>query len=284
MFWLCTMDMNEQQDAAFALASPGTGTWIFESLQFKRWIEGSGKSRLLRCPGNGEFEWLYCKQLTVSVAGVGKTILAWVDVVLVHVCALTAPRSIIINDLRSRSTSNVAVVFFYFKYTNPVTLVQVLEALLAQLASVRLSTHKSIQALEDHWAKQTRPSRDQLLSALQHELSSYPHVYIVIDALDELPEDLLYDFVDILRSSPTSAHILMTSRDIPSISTLFPDDERLDILADDHDMRTYIEGQVGKPGMLSRQINIAPSIKEQVVAGVIEKARGMYGVRHHFPG
>jgi hypothetical protein len=103
-------------------------------------------------------------------------------------------------------------------------------------------------------------------------------VYIVIDALDELHEDLLYDFVDILRSFPTPAHILIASRDIPSISALFPYDDRLDILANDHDMRTYIEEQLGKPGMLSRQINMAPSIKEQVVAGVIKKARGMYVV------
>jgi hypothetical protein len=56
MIWLCTMDVNEQQDAAFTLASPGTGKWIFDSVQFKRWIEGSGKSRLLWCPGNGEFQ------------------------------------------------------------------------------------------------------------------------------------------------------------------------------------------------------------------------------------
>jgi hypothetical protein len=55
MIWLCAMDVNEQQDSAFALAVPGTGKWIFDIWQFKRWIEGSGKSRLLWCPGNGEF-------------------------------------------------------------------------------------------------------------------------------------------------------------------------------------------------------------------------------------
>jgi hypothetical protein len=173
----------------------------------------------------------------------------------------------------------VAVVFFYFKYTDHVTLVQVLEALLAQLASVRLSTHQSIHALEDHWAKRTRPSRDQLLSALQQEISSYSHAYIVVDALDELHEDLLHDFVDLIRTFPSPAHILITSRDIPSISALFPDDDHLDILADDSDMRTYIENQISKQGMLNRQVNMHPPIKEQVIAGVIEKARGMYVVR-----
>jgi hypothetical protein len=210
--------------------------------------------------------------------------LAWVELSLAHADALKAPRSIIINDLRARSAPNVAVVFFYFKYTDPVTLVQILEALLAQLASVRLSTHSSVQTLEDHRAKRTRPSRDQLLSALQHEISSYSDIYIVIDALDELHDELLHDFVNILRSFPKSAHIVITSRDIPSISTIFPDDDRLDILADKHDMRTYIEEQLVRPGMLSRQVNMAPSIKEQVVAGVIEKARGMHVVRSLFPG
>jgi hypothetical protein len=28
MIWLCTMDMNEQQDSAFALAASGTGNML----------------------------------------------------------------------------------------------------------------------------------------------------------------------------------------------------------------------------------------------------------------
>jgi hypothetical protein len=52
MNWLSTMDTNEQQTSAFAMASPGTGNWLFEAFQFDRWLKG--KSKLLWCPGNGE--------------------------------------------------------------------------------------------------------------------------------------------------------------------------------------------------------------------------------------
>jgi hypothetical protein len=78
-----------------------------------------------------------------------------------------------------------------------------------------------------------------------------------------------------LRSFPNSAHILITTRDIPAVSALFPDDDRLQILADDGDMRTYIETELSKPGILNRQVNTHPPITEEVTAGVIEKACGM---------
>jgi hypothetical protein len=168
------------------------------------------------------------------------------------------------------------VLFFYFNANfEDIRPIQVMEALLKQLSTIRLSTDNSIKVLEDHRKRGTRPTQEELMSALRHEISTYKNVYIVCDALDEFAEDNRHEFVDMLRSFPNSAHILITSRDIPSISALFPDDDRLQILADDGDMRTYIENELSKPGMLNRQVNMHPPIIQEVIAGVIEKACGM---------
>jgi hypothetical protein len=164
------------------------------------------------------------------------------------------------------------------------TVRKIAESLLQQLACIRLARSNAMMVIEQHRTRNTRPSLSEILAALHHEISTYSDVYIIIDALDEFglhDEGLIDEFVQVIQAFPRSAHTLITSRDIPSISGFFRDEIRLTITADDTDMRAYIEECLAKPGPLNRQVKGPPSLREKVISKVIEKACGMYVARRY---
>ena len=51
--WISPLNFNEQQDAAYGKRTKGTGAWLLQSSEFKRWM--GDKSGVLWCPGKREF-------------------------------------------------------------------------------------------------------------------------------------------------------------------------------------------------------------------------------------
>jgi Cdc6-like AAA superfamily ATPase len=186
-------------------------------------------------------------------------------------------RSVVVHHLREQLDlqSDATVLFGYFNYKRAYSTVQLLETLLKQLGHRRLSCHRTITNLIQERSRQNRPSLEQITAALFHEVSTYRKVYVVLDALDEFPEESQQELVEQLRALPSNVHILVTSRDLPTISDMFQEDERLDIVADEGDMRACITRRISKSGTLNRLINKPPSLNQEVADSVIEKAHGM---------
>jgi hypothetical protein len=154
-----------------------------------------------------------------------------------------------------------------------------LEALLKQLAFRRL-TPDSIELLQKHHKEKGRhPSLDTLMTVLKNEIETYSRLFIVVDALDEcFPEQVQEDLLEKLRSLTITPHakLMVTSRYIPSIESAICADIKLDIIANNSDIKSFVEARISKNNMLNRLVTKVPSIEEKVVGTVVDKAQGMY--------
>ncbi len=122
----------------------------------------------------------------------------------------------------------------------------------------------------------TRPSLTVLTQTLVHELGSFHHVYIVLDALDEFSDDNggQERLTDAMRSLGNNVHLLVTSRDITTIGSLFKADTRLDIRAANTDINSYIMSKLSC-GRLASLIKGRDDLRQAILNGVTEKADGM---------
>jgi ATP/maltotriose-dependent transcriptional regulator MalT len=77
---------------------------------------------------------------------------------------------------------------------------------------------------DDHQQGHTEPSHSELLDAIGDTITAHAHVFLVLDALDEYPEDkpfgrstLLELISQLLRTHPRCLHLVVTSRREPDI-------------------------------------------------------------------
>jgi hypothetical protein len=102
-------------------------------------------------------------------------------------------------------------------------------------------------------------------------------VFLVLDALDESPNEIGSSIRRYLvENLPENVSLLCTSRDIPDITNSFLDDRRLDIIAPDSDLQTYIESYLESKPKLQRLLARASDLtQELLVSKVIRKGNGM---------
>jgi hypothetical protein len=112
------------------------------------------------------------------------------------------------------------------------------------------------------------------MTVLRTEIGLYFKVYIVVDALDEVNcsrEDLLH----LLRYLSKTVNLLVTSRNIASIARDFEGVRCLNIHANEHDIRKYIEGRIPREPRLARHIQSHPGLKEEIMNKIIMNVKGM---------
>ncbi|GMF91910.1 unnamed protein product [Aspergillus oryzae] len=141
----------------FSRRQEGTGQWLLDSDPFQQWLEQSKTT-------------LFCQ----GIPGAGKTIMA----------------SIVVNYLgiKFKDDCHVAVAYIFcnFRRQNEQTSTDLLTSLLKQLACQTPTLPKCLKNLfGNHKNQQTRPTSDEIWTALHTIGSSYEKVFIVIDALDE---------------------------------------------------------------------------------------------------
>jgi NAD-specific glutamate dehydrogenase len=192
-------------------------------------------------------------------------------------------RSIVINHLRDlfKADENTAVVYIYCSYKAQYTVIQLLEALLKQLAFRRLTTNSVDLLQKEYMGRSCRPSLDTLTAVLKTEIETYSCVFIVMDALDEcFPEQVQVDLLETIQSLIITPHakLLVTSRHIPSIKSAIHADIMLEIMAMERDVRSHVEARIYNNNTLKRLVTKAPSMEEKVVRTVVDKAQGMYVV------
>ncbi|KAJ7593584.1 hypothetical protein C8J56DRAFT_1160444 [Mycena floridula] len=251
--WISKLDFEATQNETFAKHTAGTGDWFLRHQDFVDWKDG--KTRFLWCPG---------------IPGAGKTILS----------------SIIVEHLRSAILQpKIAVICIYcdYKRQEEQTPTQLLGIILKQL----VQQHSSIS---DHLVMLHKmgvcPSIAELFAALQTEVLLYSQVYIVVDALDECSEsnqarELFFSsHSQGLWSLPDHVHLLITSRDIPSISQELGSTPRIPIEAHNEDLETYIRGRIITNNKLKRLVKEDMKLAAEIVDQIILKAAGMFLQAH----
>ena len=191
--WLTPLNFLARQESIIKNRSKGTGAWFLKSDTFERWR--SGDDLVLWCPG---------------IPGAGKTFLA----------------SIVIEKLRELyQGQNIAVFMLYCNYNDPETqsVQPLIASLVKQYIQERSVVDKRLGELhEAHYKKETRPTLEELKDLFDVAILQYDKTFIVLDALDEMPnEKSRCDLVDSLRAFKHKSNLLVTSRPTPAIKQMF---------------------------------------------------------------
>src|SRR3989440_8652759 len=137
MEWLSPTDFPAQQHDIITRRQEGTGQWFLDSVEFKRWLQGSDET--LFCPG---------------IPGAGKTMMT--AIAINHLC-----RTAQCDDI------GIAYLFCNYKAQADQSGPSLLAALLKQLVQSRPDIAAPVTHMYDHYLKRgNRPSLDDLFRAL----------------------------------------------------------------------------------------------------------------------
>ncbi|KAF3188026.1 hypothetical protein TWF788_001486 [Orbilia oligospora] len=249
--WITPIDYGPQHSDYLRRRQPGTGEWLLTSDEYNTWLRSK---YVLFCPG---------------IPGAGKTILT----------------SIIIDNLITRfnsdSTVGIAYIYCNFNRSHEQKLDNLLASLLKQLAAQSQSALPDIvkELHKSHFARQTRPSDQDIISTLRSVIKTYSRVFVIVDALDEYPASngrakFLTELFHL--HDKYGVNIFATSRFIPEITKIFecetmPESRAtVEIRAHDEDVRNYLDGQISQLGD-----NLLEEYREHIKTEIANAARGI---------
>jgi hypothetical protein len=158
--------------------------------------------------------------------------------------------------------------------------VNLIGSLLRQLLQKKPMVSDKLKAVyhHTHTDPRYRPTLGELSELLKQEIDQYEKVFVLIDALDEYSEanDARHAFLAELQKLGPSLYLLVTSRFSSTIEHEFKDVARVEIIASDKDIETYVDGRIDKNSSgLARHVRKYPNLRKDIVSTVIEKAKGM---------
>jgi hypothetical protein len=177
--------------------------------------------------------------------------------------------------------NDVAIVYIYCNYKEQAlqTPSNLIASLLKQLIQDHPAAYEHVKPIyKHHNDRRTRPTFEEFRQALQSEMNRFTKSFILVDALDECSEmnETRAKLLTALQSFASTVNVLVTSRDVASISSAFCSSKRLDIHADDQDVRRYIEGRIPHEFRLATHVKGYPALQEEIVKKIIENVQGMY--------
>jgi hypothetical protein len=253
--WLSPPDPWTNHHAARGLHQTGTGKWVLENDAYKAWLGGSTRHL-----------WLSGK------AGCGKTILSstMVENVLHH----------------CRQAVGFGFAPFYFTFSDKAK--QTYESLLRSLVAQFGIQEPGLTIMREKHDQRHNLKGGHSIASLQplllDVLAVYDTVFVLLDALDECPEDSgilserskLFDGLEYLSKEAANLKILMTSRDLPDIRDCMVrlPAEQLPIHARavDDDISDYVAHQLSKGRYFTR---LKPKSLDDIQETITDKADGM---------
>jgi hypothetical protein len=248
--WISSTDYPAQQSDIIKRRQDGTGEWFLAAPQVATWL--SEPQATLFCP---------------RIPGAGKTMIAAIAI------------DYLLKSLQN-SSHGVAYVYCNYKAQEEQDTSRMLAAILKQLVQARPLLAQPIQRLhEQHANRGTRPSPDEIFSAVQDVISHYSAIYIVVDTLNEFRDSngARRQFLDKLRhlQQGRDVRLMATSRFIPEIVDAFNEDLKLEVQASVEDVKRFVAGQIYR---LPRCIQRDPELREIVQKKIVEAVDGMYGL------
>ena len=258
--WLSPILPEANFKRACSLRHQGTGEWLLEEPQFKRWLAGETN-----------FLWIH------GVPGSGKTVLS---------SNIIAELERLQDVARKDPPFAVAYHFLDFKddrSQDPATVFGTLvKQLYLELPSPEM--HPSIQSLYHLSYNKTtgqaeKPSWEDLVELLTEISVSFPRILLIIDALDEALQELQEKvFCPTLRHTALQKGLriatLVTSRNEVVMEHAFRGLPDIDLEVDrmSPDIARYVEAEVRRRPSLAA-LDVAT--REQVIRRVVKGAHGM---------
>lgn len=242
--WISPTDFPAQQSDFMARRQEGTGQWFLNAPEFGNWLQGPNKT--LFCPG---------------LPGAGKTMLTAIAIDHLLKLAYSGP-------------VGVGYVYCNYKTQMDQNTAGLLAAILKQLVQARPSLVEPVKRMyEKHTKRQTRPSLEEIVGALQSVLTNYSTVYVAVDALDECSDQdgTRRQFLAKLRDlqNRTDLRILATSRFIPDVMNGFSGAAKLEVRASEEDVKQFVVGQTYRlPKCIQRDDALQDMVQDKIVQAV----------------
>lgn len=248
--WLTPPDPWTNHDGARQRHQEHTGTWLLRHSQYQKWKQ-SGVGHL----------WLHGK------AGCGKTILSSVAVEDVHAYCIQRPRT--------------AYALFYFSFSDDrkQSDIDLLRSLVAQLSQREPGLSILRQLYEN--TSRSAPGLDDLEKTLLACIGSYEQVFVLMDALDECPDEHnhrenVLNLIQRLTSKAANLKIFATSREVSTIleamKILGCESFGIDIQAVNSDIQMYVSTQLSSDRNFNKFDPVTRNVIEETL---VAKADGM---------
>ncbi|KAJ7291257.1 ankyrin repeat-containing domain protein [Mycena rebaudengoi] len=244
--WLSPANFFLQQADIFSRRQDGTGEWLLEDNRFKQWETGSGGILWGR-----------------GAPGAGKTVLA----------------SIVVNHLvETHADDNIGVVCIYInhKETHEQTMSNLLAGVWRQLVLGKSIASTSLvrKLFQKHSEKRTKPEPAQIHEVVRLAIAEWSKVYIVVDALDEMPEDNRHRLLNYLTNMGPAVCLMLTSRHDVSLPNITA--ETFEIRVPEEDIQKYVEHRIKESTQLSLHVKTCSQLREEIIAKILENADRMF--------
>lgn len=251
--WLSPPDPSMNYEKALKLRQADTGLWFLESHSYAQW-KGDDTSPL----------WLH------GIPGCGKTVLS---------------ATILENVLQHCSDDpGKAAAYFYFDFNDAekqdpeLMLRSLIWQLLRQSAKIPASMDSFFSSC-DHGQ---RPSMNALIQAARQIIQTFPHVYLLLDALDECGhrKELMDTLTTIARSQLPNLHLIVTSRREGEIQNSLQDfihEENIICLQTklvDLDIKLYVRERLSVDKTLNKW-GKDPDIRQEIETTLAKGSQGM---------
>ncbi|KAH6903940.1 hypothetical protein BKA70DRAFT_1403731 [Coprinopsis sp. MPI-PUGE-AT-0042] len=192
-----------------AKATEGTCIWFITGEMFLFWIK------------DGKILW------GIGIPGAGKTVLA--SIVIRY-----------LEGLEETSGGVVCVAYVYLRYSEPLTVRDVLELLVKQIVERHIDLVPIIEGLyAKHKREKTKPSQQELVDALAEFTRGGKCLFFVLDALDEMRVKDRPILVNLLAS--LEAKLFITSRPLEILQRRHPQAQVFNIAATMSDLDLYMK-------------------------------------------
>ncbi|KAJ7291478.1 hypothetical protein C8J57DRAFT_1458321 [Mycena rebaudengoi] len=160
----------------------------------------------------------------------------------------------------------------------------ILAGLWWQLVSERPISAAVQKLYQKHQKKRTRPSLAEVCDIVRSTVAEWSRVFIVIDVLDEYPEDHRRILLDTLAAIG-AVSLLLTSRSNIAPEAFFPTVPVVEIRAREEDIRRYIDVHIQTSARLSKHIRARPELRAEIESKIISNVDGMQvSARETSPG
>ena len=190
-------------------------------------------------------------------------------------------RSTVIDVLeRDCEQDRIGLAYIYFVFNDACqTLVSLLGSLLQQLAMQSTTLLEEIKSCYERCTLHKHPPTvEEIARLLCLQVEKFEKVFIVIDALDECPDDdrIREKLLGRVRGLLPIANLMVTSRQLPSIESTFKNDLRLEIRAQEQDLQRFVESQMDQEPILAALLEGHDVVRSSMKSTIVGKTNGMY--------
>lgn len=135
----------------------------------------------------------------------------------------------------------------------------------------------AVELFERHSPRKTRPSLQEYTTLLQDISRTFSRVFIVLDALDEAPEDndSRRRLISQLKTLGHETSLLIFSRPLPNLESSLGDARTANIESQDEDIIAYIEERLSQCASITNHFAKDTNLRQKIINAVVPKSRGM---------